>query len=161
MTNAELLDLLREAEYCLNRAQEERYSDLIEELLPRINAALAEPVVKPLVKPPSTTWARFAYAFREQAERAERERDEVYAEIKRLTAELAKRQEFATEGVEWREFNEEVFEAYPDNHTELEAARLGNGTWRWSVNRKRAVVGYCTTESEAKEAAIAAARGMR
>ena len=36
--------LLVEAEYCLEMALEYRYSDLVEELLPRIVAALAEPM---------------------------------------------------------------------------------------------------------------------
>ena len=54
-------------------------------VLKRIDAALAEPVVASrMEKPPNTTWARFAYDFRERAEKAERERDEARAEAKAL-----------------------------------------------------------------------------
>lgn len=53
-----------------------------EELRARIDSALAEPVQP--VKPPRTTWARFAYDFRERAEKAERERNEARAEVERL-----------------------------------------------------------------------------
>jgi len=52
----------------------------------RIDAALAEPVQPP--KPPRTTWARFAYDFRERAEKAERERDEARAEVEDLKAQV-------------------------------------------------------------------------
>lgn len=40
--------------------------------------------MKILKKPSGQTWARFAYDFRERAEKAEKERDEALAEIDRL-----------------------------------------------------------------------------
>lgn len=42
--------------------------------------------MKPLKKPSGQTWARFAYDFRERAEKAEKERDEARAEVARLKA---------------------------------------------------------------------------
>lgn len=65
-------------------------ADGFAEMRQRIDAALAEPVVASrMEKPSNTTWARFAYDFRERAEKAERERDSARAEVERLKTALA------------------------------------------------------------------------
>lgn len=66
-------------------AIDEGYDRGIPSIIQRIDVALAEPVVASrMAKPSNTTWARFAYDFRERAEKAERERDEARAEAKAL-----------------------------------------------------------------------------
>jgi len=84
--------------------------------------------------------------------------------LDRIDAALAERQDSATDVVEWRlgdDCDEEFvyYEAYPDSDTGLDVVRFLGGKWRWTMSREKQ--GYCDTLDEAKQAAIAAARGMR
>ena len=107
--NEKLRALLAEAQDCLHTAMEYRYSDLVEALIPRIDAALAEPVVEcarceTLRELADTAAAEQGLAQRRMME-AQRERDEARAEVERLQAELVRvgRAEFdrgAKQGVE-------------------------------------------------------------
>jgi hypothetical protein len=81
-----------------------------------------------------------------------------------IDAALAERQDSATPVVEWRlgdDCDEEFvyYEAYPDSDTGLDVVRFKGGKWRWTMSREQQ--GFCDTLDEAKEAAIAAARGMK
>jgi hypothetical protein len=84
--------------------------------------------------------------------------------LARIDAALAERQDSAKDVVEWRVMQDEdgFWEAYPaDGETALDVLRCEDGLYRWSATVKREELGFCATESEAKSAAIAAARGLR
>ncbi len=81
-----------------------------------------------------------------------------------IDAALAERQDSTKDVVEWRlgdDCDEEFvyYEAYPDSDTGLDVVRFLGGKWRWTMSREKQ--GYSDTLAEAKEAAIAAARGMK
>jgi hypothetical protein len=114
MTNEQLLDLLREAKWYLTVAKKTLTLAGTEDVLARIDAALAE------------------------------------------------RQDSAKDVVEWTKGASEDDYAYaqPSSDTYVTATRL-DGQWQWSARRVQGCNGTCATEAEAKEAAIAAARGLR
>ena len=87
--NEKLRALLAEAQDCLHTAMEYRYSDLVEALIPRIDAALAEPVVEcarceTLRELADTAAAEQGLAQRRMME-AQRERDEAVAAFHEAT----------------------------------------------------------------------------
>jgi hypothetical protein len=69
----------------------------------------------------------------------------------------------ATDAVEWSKVNENFSTAYPDIETSLTVSRfdLTQQKWRWDAEVEIKKAGYCDTESEAKEAALKAARGLK
>lgn len=76
----------------------------------------------------------------------------------RIDAVLAKRVDFATPSVEWEQRQGSYI--HDDGVNELRVYLWGD-EWHWHTVVEYRANGTCTTEAEAKAAAIAAARGMK
>jgi hypothetical protein len=83
----------------------------------------------------------------------------------RIDAALAERQDSAKDVVEWKQYVAGGWSEAKIGADTLAAVGPFDhdwGTqWRWRVTREQGCVGYCATEAEAKDAAIAAARGTK
>jgi hypothetical protein len=75
----------------------------------------------------------------------------------RIDAALAERQDSAKDVVEWEERQGSYI--HDDGVNELRVYLWGD-QWRWHTVVEYRANGICTTEAEAKSAAIAAARGL-
>jgi hypothetical protein len=78
--------------------------------------------------------------------------------LHRIDAALAERQDSATPVVEWEQRQGSYI--HDDGVNELRVYLWGD-EWHWHTVVEYRANGICTTEAEAKSAAIAAARGMR
>jgi hypothetical protein len=80
----------------------------------------------------------------------------------RIDAALAESRDSETDVVEWKKGVSEDDYTYAqlDSDTYVDVIEI-DGQWRWSALREQGCGGYCATEAEAKEAAIAATRGMK
>jgi len=81
----------------------------------------------------------------------------------RIDAALAERQDSAQNAVEWRPTKDGIDQTCSLPSGEILRVYPIGGVWHYSIAemRVRAPYGYCATETEAKAAAIAAARGLR
>jgi hypothetical protein len=114
----------------------------------------------------SDPWALLAEA-RDFVERAAHifEDDQYYAEahdtIARIDAALAEHADSATPVVEWCAVGDTWATAYPVDGVEMTVMRWADGPWKWWTKIETSAQGTCSTEAEAKSAAIAAARGLK
>jgi hypothetical protein len=166
MANEKLLDLLREARESVIALADEYESLMLateteekqRELARRIDAALAERQDKP----PCSCGQPYP-CMKGCPDCCHSQGYLDYCQGDRH----AERQDSATDvvesEVEWNRVNDNFSTAYPDDETSLTVSRFDptQQKWRWDVEWEGKKKGYCTTEDEAKEAAIKAARGLK